>query len=230
MPSKRKRRSKIFIPRSEKEFKAERKKLPIFEPQDLRLLVNKTMSGQPDTGVLVAFRRRNDDQLKNLLRCLGVDPSRPDAWLRGFLLLAYYHHGVGHLAWYSRRTNSNAAKWTTTHDLDLLREVLLLKEKKRGLSDRNAIKKLAADRKKRQLFPYRNQERPHAKGTEQQRCEAALRARLQKIKAGEHGRDLYTLMVGVNRDGLGFYERVLHDLDTTIQLRQTVVKNQTTSS
>ena len=134
MPSKRKRGSKNIIPRSEKEFKAERKKLPIFEPQDLRLLVNKTMSGQPDTEC--AFRRRNDDQLKNLLRCLGVDPSRPDAWLRGFLLLAYYHHGVGHLAWYSRRTNSNAAKWTTTHDLDLLREVLLLKEKKTATQQR----------------------------------------------------------------------------------------------
>ena len=110
MPSKRKRRSKIFIPRSEKEFNAERKNLPIFEPHDLRLLVNETMSGQPDTGVLVAFRRRNDDQLKNLLRCLGVDPSRPDAWLRGFFLLAYYHHGVGHLAWYSRPTNYECCK------------------------------------------------------------------------------------------------------------------------
>ncbi len=229
MPSQRKRHSKILLPLSEEKLKAERKRLPIFKPHDLRSLVNEAQAGQPDAdaGFVVALRRRNSDQMKDLLRCLGVDPSQPDAWARGFFLLTHYHDGVGHLARYPRRTNKNAAKWTTTHDLDLLREVFLLKE--RGLSERSAIKKLAADRKKRQLFPYRNQEGPHVKGTEQQRREDVLRARLQKLKAEEHGRDLYALIVGVNRDGLGFYQRILHDLDTT-EPPQMVVKNQATSS
>ena len=228
MPSQRKRHSKSLLPLSEEMLKADRKRLPIFKPHDLRSLVNEAQAGQPDAdaGLVVALRRRNSDQMKDLLRRLGVDPSQPDAWSKGFFLLAYYHHGVGHLAWYPRRTNKNAAKWKPTHDLDLLREVFLLRE--RGLSERNAIKKLAADRKKRHLFPYRNQEGPHVKGTEQQRREYVLRARLQKLKAGEHG--LYALIVGVNRDGLRSYQRILHDLDTTMELHQMVVKNQATSS
>ena len=123
--------------------------------------------------VLAALRRRNEVQMQKLLRGLGVDPSRPDAWKRGFFLLAYYHHGVGHLAWHPRRTNRNAAKWTRAQDLELLRQVIMLTRD--GLSQRRAIAKVAADPRKMRLFPYReNKSRYFPKGTQRGRREATL--------------------------------------------------------
>jgi hypothetical protein len=55
----------------------------------------------------------------------------------------------------SRRTNRNAATWQEDHDIALLHEVAILRSE--GLSERLAIKRIAADRKKRHLFPYREQ-------------------------------------------------------------------------
>jgi Tripartite tricarboxylate transporter family receptor len=89
--------------------------------------------------------------MKELLRCLGIDASKADAWQRGFFRLGNLHHGVGQFAWYPRRTNKNASTWTSDHDLALLREVMILRQQ--GLSERRAVKKLVADPKKRELFP-----------------------------------------------------------------------------
>jgi hypothetical protein len=156
MAKTRKQRFKISLFPKDHEVKSARRKLPVFDAHDLRSLITEAKrndQGDMDTAFLFAFRRRNDTRMKDLLRRLGVDPSRADAWERGFFHLAFLHHGVGHLAWYPRRTNRNSASWTPTHDLALLREVTLLGQK--GLSERAAVKKLASDRKKRQQFPYR---------------------------------------------------------------------------
>jgi len=155
----RKRSSKILLmPCDEQQLKARRKKLPIFESHDLRELIGESKNrgeADLDATIIRELHRRNDTQMKELLQCLGVDPSRSDAWLRGFFLLASLHHGVGHLAWYDRRTNTNSATWTSTHDLLLLREVMALQAC--GLSERSAIRQLVANSKKRSLFPYRRQ-------------------------------------------------------------------------
>ena len=160
MPKTPGRRSKISLFPKDHEVKSARRKLPIFDPHDLRSLITEAKTSDEtdfDSAFLLAFRRRNSAQMKDLLRRLGVDPSRADAWERGFFHLAFLHHGVGHLAWYPRRTNRNSASWTPTHDLALLREVTLLRQK--GLSERAAVKKLASDRKKSQQFPHRKKGR-----------------------------------------------------------------------
>jgi transcriptional regulator with XRE-family HTH domain len=159
MAKARKQRFKILLSPKEHEVKKVCSKLPLFKPHDLRSLITEAKTNDDkadvDTAFLLALRRRNDTQMKELLRRLGVDPSRSDAWERGFFHLAFLHYGVGHLAWYSRRTNRNSATWTPTHDLALLREVVVLRQ--RRLSERAAVKELASDPKKRQLFPYRKQ-------------------------------------------------------------------------
>ena len=140
MPKTSGRRSKISLFPKDHEVKSARRKLPVFDPHDLRSLISeakKNDKADVDSAVLFAFRHRNDAQMKELLKRLGVDPSRPDAWERGFFHLAFLHHGVGHLAWYPRRTNRRAATWTPTHDLALLREVFLLRQG--GLSERAAV-------------------------------------------------------------------------------------------
>ena len=108
---------------------ATRKRLPKFNPHDLQPILNaaRAVEGQSwsDHAVL-EIRRRNQKQMADLLRRLGVDPSQPDAWQRGFFVLAFYHHGVGNLTWRIPRTNRNAATWTNAADLNLLREVTTL--------------------------------------------------------------------------------------------------------
>ena len=56
-------------------------------------------------------------QLDELLKALGIDPSTPDAWRKGFQTLAAIHYGTGHFT-FDRPIppNRNAAKWTPQHD------------------------------------------------------------------------------------------------------------------
>jgi hypothetical protein len=204
-------RSKIPLLPKEHWVRSARRKLPVFKPHDVRSLVSEAKTNgntDIDTAFLLAFRRRNDAQMKDLLRGPGVDPARSDAWQRGFFHMAFLHHGVGHLAWFPNRTNRNSATWTSSHDLALLREVFLLRG--RGLSERAAVKKLASDPKKRQLFPYR----PHrfSTGEDPQKREAALWARLQKLKAQSRGTSILDLLLGVSQDGLSSIERSLYEL------------------
>jgi hypothetical protein len=209
----RKQRSKVSLFPKDYEVKSARRKLPVFDPHDLRSLINEAKTNgeaDVDTAFILAFRRRNDTQMKELLRRLGVDPSRSDAWERGFFHLALLHHGVAHLAWYPRRTNRNSATWTPTHDLALLREVIVLRQ--RGLGERAAVKKLASDPKKRQQFPYR-QKGYFSTADEPQKREAALWARLQKLKQSAGGKSIVDLLVGVSQKGLSSIERTLYELD-----------------
>ena len=84
--AKRKAASILLLP-DESWVRAARKKLPKFRPHDLRSLTDAAKrKGKADINkeVLLEFRRRNKRQLVDLLRTVGVDPSRPDAWERGF--------------------------------------------------------------------------------------------------------------------------------------------------
>jgi hypothetical protein len=212
----------LFPP--DQQIAAIRKKLPIYKPHDLRSLLAEAKANQnpdgDDIGLAAAFLRRNGVQMEDLLRRLGIDPSQPNAWQQG-CQLAVCHHRVGHVAWYPRRTNRNAARWTPDHDYELLREVTVLKAK--GLSERRAIAKIAADPKSRKLFPYREQEGRHSpKGTQQERREAALWARHQKLIQSTRGRSLLDLFGVAPKDDSGFFERKLRDLDEANFFRQLV--------
>src|SRR5262245_18634308 len=93
----RKQRSKISILPKKHEVKSARRKLPVFGPHDLRSLMTEAKTNDKadvDTAFLLAFRRRNETQMKDLLRRVGVDPARSDVWQRGFFHLAVLHHGA----------------------------------------------------------------------------------------------------------------------------------------
>jgi len=219
-----KQRKRILLFPNGQSIKARRKRLPVFEPHDLRSLMSEAKGKSDDFADLRALRRRNELQMKELLERLGLDPTLPDAWQRGFFFLAHYHHGVGCIAWYPRRTNRNAVTWQVDHDIALLHEVAILKSD--GLSERRAIKRIAADRKKRHLFPYREQKhRPSAKGTEQKRREDALRARLNKLKTSARINSILELMSGDPKELLSSYEQALLDLDKANAV-PLLVKNQ----
>ena len=225
MAKARRRQSKISLLPKDHEVKSALRKLPVFDPHDLRSLISEAKANDRadvHTAFLFAFRRRNEAQMTDLLRRLGVDPSRVDAWERGFFHLAALHHGVGHLAWYPRRINRNSATWTPEHDLALAREVFLLRQA--GLSERAAVRKLATDPKKRQLFPYRMHGYRFSTDEDPQKREAALWARWQKVKTPAHGRSIVDLLWGVSRSGLNSIERMLYELDISSLLEPVKIK------
>jgi hypothetical protein len=193
---------------------AKRKQLPRFEPDDLRSLVNEARSatGQSDfdPAFVMALRQRNNNQLGQLLRALNVDQSKPDAWERAFFLLALIHHGVGHFAWYPRKTNKNAAMWSVDHDVVLIKEIFTLR--KRGFSDRRAVEKLALDPSKRTLFPYRPKLSSSRAGEGSRRV-AALWGRWQKIRSGSSVLSALGEALGLRTEPCGVMAGLLADLD-----------------
>ncbi len=138
---------------------------------------------------------------------LGIDPSRPDAWKVGFLLLAFYHHGAGQLAWFRRRTNANSATWKPEHDLT---EVIALKS--RGFSESGAVRELAKNPGKRALFPYRPRGYSSKGGVKQR--EAALWKRWQKLKAQSRDGTRLAEILGARTQALSPVEQLLYALDT----------------
>jgi hypothetical protein len=193
---------------------AKRKKLPIFRPHDYRSLINeakKAGSGGVEREFIHVLRRRNEMQMNNLLQSLGIDRFDSKTWEKGFYHLAYFHHGVGHVAWYPARTNRNPATWSLEHDHALLKNVITLTNQ--GLSERAAVNGLAADPQKRRLFPYRRQELRHfPKGTDQKRREDALWSRLHKLKRSIAGRTL-RLILDDQEESIGVFERWLRYFD-----------------
>jgi hypothetical protein len=187
-----------------------------FKPHDLRKLYHEAdrRSGDPrsrDWALIEIIRQRNQEQMRRLLRSMGMDPSSPNVWERAFFLLAHLHHGVGHIT--VRPQKKNAVKWTGDHDLTLSCEVRKLRTQ--GLSERDAVERLARDPSKRKLFPYS----AHAKsvGSGKQRA-AALRARLQKIKKFT----IYDALLGGMRSPPSSTEWLLMILDSPLGENQTL--------
>src|SRR4029077_10938821 len=81
-----------------------------------------------------AFRpnwtRAIEPQLMQLLRALDIDPASPTSWREGFLALAVFHYGIGHVVLKPSRTNKNAAKWRREHDLALYVKMSELKRER----------------------------------------------------------------------------------------------------
>jgi hypothetical protein len=193
-------------------------KLSQFDPHDVDSLRNEAKANETidfDAAFFLAFRGRTDTQLNELLLRLGVDPSRPDAWKRGFFWLAFWHHRIDHLAWRRRLSNKNSASWTAEQDLALLREVSALGQQ--GLSERAAVERLASDPKKLQLFGYRKKGY-FPKAQERQKLAAALRARLRKLKASSRQKSILDLLLGVSPGALSSIERWLYEFEVTGQL------------
>jgi DNA-binding transcriptional MerR regulator len=115
-----------------------------------------------------------DGQLEELLLTLGLDPESPTAWRDGFLLLAYLHYDLGK----PPRTNKNATKMFADDDMILLREVIRLIG--HGLSQEQAIAKLASDQDKAHVFKFK------PTSSNAQRTDA-LRKRLNKIAKATSG-------------------------------------------
>jgi hypothetical protein len=229
------KQNRNLLPPDPIKFNAKRKGLPKFEPHDLRSIINKARSSADQSGideaVVLEIRRRNQRQMLDLLRGLGINPSQPDAYQKGFYWLAFYHHGVGHLAWQRSRTNRNAATWTNGDDLNLLVEVIRLKAT--GLSELEAIKRIASDRRTNKLFPYREQS--HRSGSdfsvqkEPKKRRSALRRRLQRLKVSSTENSILNQLLGPGWNAQSNFERLLYAFDFTPPLAGSAVTNKRSS-
>src|SRR5580704_5430142 len=227
---KRKERIQILAGHTDEHIRAQCKKLTLFEPHDLRSLISEARASETDSGldraVVSALRHRNQSQMNDLLRRLGVDPSQPDSWQRGFLQLACRHYGVARLALHQHpRTNRNAATWTDAADMNLLLEVISLRAT--GKSELQAIKQIVSNSKTRKLFPYgeKNRVKSHYSAqNENQKREAALRRRLQHLKRSSSENSILNQLLGTGRNAQSALERVLNTLDFPASSPQRVEK------
>lgn len=160
-------------------------RLTQFEPHKLDDIVqdagatSEQLSNNADT-VLTSFRRKNDEQIEQLLREMHIDLEEPDAWRKAFFRLAAIHHGVGGLSkTHRRQKNKNAKTWTSEQHLLFyqMMQMLLLD----GISEREAVKKIANDKEKWQQFPNQGQNKPSSTSDGASKRQAALRARWVKI-------------------------------------------------
>jgi len=231
----RKERMQIVLGHTDEHIKAYCKKVRLFEPHDLRSLISKARASGGDSerekAVLLAIKERNQLQMVDLLRQLGIDSSQYDAWQRGFLRLACCHYGVGRLALRHARTNRNAVTWRASDDLKLLEEVSKLRAA--GKSETQAIKQIVANPKTRRLFPYGEKNRIRSYYSEQnakQKREVALRRRLQHLKKSSNENSILDQLLGRGRDAQGVFERLLlYEFDFPAPLPGEVVKNERSS-
>jgi hypothetical protein len=215
MPKSRKKSQRVLLLPSIDQLRTRRRKLPAFPAIDLQALVGDARgqgTDNEDKALLTNYRALCDEQATRLLRDLGLDPADSMAWQKGFYLLAFWDRGLGHVAWSPPRTNRNASRWTHTHNLSLLMEVAA--RTATGLSQREAVRRLAHDRAKRKLFPYRPQ-RPgfEPKGSVQERYEAALWRQYQHLVAKKSEDWLDWLFGPSHRQGLSALEQMLQDLN-----------------
>jgi hypothetical protein len=95
-----------------------------------------------------------------------------------------------------------------------------------GLSERGAIRKIVADPKKRQMFPYRLKGYFAPAVAEQQNRETALRMHWEKLKASTRGKSFAARVLGTNPKSTNSFERLQHHLDMMNSLPAELVKNQ----
>jgi hypothetical protein len=198
-------RRRIVSPDSKK-LKATRKKLPKFKPLELDELTKRPRADddpEDDFERLARIlQRETDRQMLELLRRLGVDAAQPDAWRKGFFLLACYHHCVGHFVYHRSKRHRNAAKWTNEHDLVLLSETIKLRTT--GLSELAAVKRIASHPQLKHLLPYRAQQYralEDSRETELRKRVAALRRRLHELKTRASEKSLLGQLLGSGWDG-----------------------------
>jgi hypothetical protein len=189
--------------------------VPSFNPHDLRTLVAEAAAGG-DHAFLLAFRQHTQNQAIKLLTQMGIDPSQPDAWQRGFFWLAYCYCGVGHLAWHERRSNKNAATWTPDKELKLLEAVIKLRAE--GLSELAATQRIASDPQFKESLPYRQEgDRGSSNFSKQhatKKRQAALWRHLQHIKEQSSGPyALLDQLAGPGWNAQSAAERVLYAID-----------------
>jgi hypothetical protein len=127
-----------------------------FRPHKLKEVIREakglTKNKSVDAEVMLAFQRRNEDQVNQLVRIMGFDPVDPNIWRRAFFNLAMIHWGVGHLSWMPpRESNRRAAKWTAEHDSAFY--VLMLELMAKGKGESEALRVLANDPKIWARFP-----------------------------------------------------------------------------
>lgn len=156
---------------------------PRFAPHNCLALMEEAKRANPedpDAVYIQVLREANEKPFRKVLEHWGLDGEMSVASRKALFKLAIAKYGLGRVAVYRGRHNKNARTWTTDHDVHLLMEVKILRDA--GLSVRQAVAQLAADRTKSKLFPYRLH-RGGSRKTQQKRRAAALRARLRFLMA-----------------------------------------------
>jgi hypothetical protein len=124
--------------------------LPKFEAHDVTGILQLPADEAKKEAVRVTASVING-QLDELLKALGVDRFRTDAWRRGFELLAKIHYGTGCFTFNQPAPpNRNAAK--RSPELDRLLYEFVKELKKKDVEQTTALRMIAKDPKKcRQL-------------------------------------------------------------------------------
>ena len=207
--------TEIFIGHSDQYIRGHSNNQTLFEPHDWQSLVSKSHTSGSELGqtVVLAIRQSNQRQMLDLLRRLGIDPSQPDAWKKGFFRLACRHYGVGRVARRLSRPSRNAATWSASDDLRLLE--LVVKLTAAGKSERQAIKQIASNPKMRRQLPYREKrtESYYLRQNENSKREAALRSRLRHLKRSSNENTILNQALGLAGNTQSLFERSLYVFD-----------------
>jgi hypothetical protein len=132
-------------------------------------------------------------QLDELLKALGIDPTTPDAWRRGFQLLAMIHYRTGHFTYVNARQRKRGTSKSIIQQDRLLHE-LMNEHMRRGLKPTQALREIAKDSEKEKLLRLTPSSRLETSATEL-RYEA-LKKRWAKISKMAPPGSLLAALVG----------------------------------
>ena len=168
------------------------KRLPRFEPFDLRqlLIETKDKHGQARTAAAmdVHLEALKASQIRLILKALKVKENDAHLWKKAFLRVCYILLGLGHLGLSLPKRNRNAAGWTIDNNLMLTQAVRELRA--RGESEAEALRQLTGDSRFESLYRpqnrYRN-DKGNGKEAIQARRVQALEKRYYSLKRNSGG-------------------------------------------
>ena len=126
-----------------------------FEPMDFRQLLEQARqenSTNLDQQFVRIVREITTKQLNELLSAMHIKRTDSRRFQKAFVTIATALHGVGQVVW--RPSPPRQRHWTLDNYATLYSLVQILK-KWQGLSERNAIKKIAGDEQVNWSLPYR---------------------------------------------------------------------------
>ena len=156
-----------------------RAKLQRFPALDLRTIVEDAKASSELTAEKIRAKHKAE-QIEQILAMLGFQNATAWDRIAAFYLLAEVLLGVGHVTYTSKRSNRSAAKWDKA-ELPLIGFMHQLTES--GLSEREALKAIAADPEKWRRLPYEQRGKVIWGGKKEQKNRAgALKKKWDRMK------------------------------------------------
>ena len=118
------------------------------------------------------WKRRNDEQIQQVLKALGLD-EQPVDFERAFRRLINVQFGASHIQIDGPATNRSAALWTEKQEAEFRAE--MERRNQQSYSDAKAVRELAKDKNAQGRFPYRGKKTDSVKEANSKRTKAWLR-------------------------------------------------------